>query len=358
MRQIKKRCAPAEEIVMSRLITRSAWSVIRRWVVGCAILAFTGAAARAEAGAVYTTFDPPGSVNTYATCMSDNGMIAGNYYDSSNVSHGFVRAIDGTIASFDPAGSVDTTAGYARCINKDGWVAGSYEDANQVWHGYLRAPDGQITVFDPEGSTRTYVSGINSGRTTVGYYKNAGGRQLAFFRTADGTITSFHLRQDTWASGINRKGDILGSACTNMPPYEFCRGFVRKPDQTYRNLGDVNPEDMNDAGDVTGDVPGYCWTVCTVPSFVRAPGGKLTEFSPGRSRRSSGNCINQKGLIAGTYWRARQWHGYTRSIDGAIRYFDPPDSTSTSVTGCAARDTVAGNYLDSNGVSHGFLRSR
>jgi hypothetical protein len=343
---------------MSRLIMRSAWSVIRRWVAGCTVLAAIGGATRAEGGAVYTTFDPAGSVNTYATCMSDNGIIAGNYFDSANVSHGFVRAIDGTITSFDPAGSIDTTAGYAHCINTDGWVAGSYEDASQVWHGYLRAPDGTITVFDPKGSTGTYASGINSGGTTVGYYENAGGRSLAYFRTADGTITSFHLRQDTWASGINRKGDILAWACTSMPPYEICRAFVRKPDQTYRNLGDVSPEDMNDAGDVTGDVPGYCWTICWVPSFVRVPGGKLTEFSPGHSRLSAGNCINQKGLIAGTYWSAHQWHGYTRSMDGAIRYFDPPGSTGTTVTGCAARDKVAGYYLDSSKVSHGFLRSR
>ena len=56
--------------------------------------------------------------------------------------------------------------------------------------------------------------------------------------------------------------------------------------------------------------------------------------------------------------RAHQWHGYTRSNDGTIRYFDPPGSTGTSVTGCDAKDNVAGYYLDSSGISHGFLRSR
>src|SRR5690242_18083295 len=56
--------------------------------------------------ATYTTFDPPGAVGTAPESIN-NGVITGNYYDGSEY-HGFMRAADGTITTFDPNGSIDT----------------------------------------------------------------------------------------------------------------------------------------------------------------------------------------------------------------------------------------------------------
>jgi len=54
----------------------------------------------------YTTIDPPGSVFTFPLCINPAGVIAGEYDDASFVPHGFVRARDGIISTFDnPAGA-------------------------------------------------------------------------------------------------------------------------------------------------------------------------------------------------------------------------------------------------------------
>lgn len=55
--------------------------------------------------------------------------------DASGIYHGFARDGRGTIDSFDPAGSVKT---FALSINDGGEIAGYYIDANLVSHGFLR----------------------------------------------------------------------------------------------------------------------------------------------------------------------------------------------------------------------------
>lgn len=51
--------------------------------------------------------------------------------------HGFVRAVNGSITTFDPPGSVLTLAGG---INPMGTITGQYFDASGVSHGFLRSP--------------------------------------------------------------------------------------------------------------------------------------------------------------------------------------------------------------------------
>ena len=78
------------------------------------------------------------------------------------MTHGFVRAPDGTITDFDPIGSLYTDP---FAINPAGTITGYYCDATNC-HGFLRAPDGIMTTFDvPGGVDGTFPEDINpSGR--------------------------------------------------------------------------------------------------------------------------------------------------------------------------------------------------
>jgi hypothetical protein len=53
----------------------------------------------------FTAFDPPGSAATFPKSNNPAGAITGLYDDASGVSHGFLRAPDGTITTFDVPGS-------------------------------------------------------------------------------------------------------------------------------------------------------------------------------------------------------------------------------------------------------------
>ncbi|MGH6878839.1 MAG: hypothetical protein ACREHV_15875, partial [Rhizomicrobium sp.] len=161
---------------------------------------------RAADGTI-TTFDPSDSVGTEATSINDHGATAGFYVGSiankgANInpgdavvvhhrkiyveSHGFVREADGTIVTFDPSGSVSTTAW---AINDMGAVTGDYLDSSDVRHGYVRAADGIFTSFDPSGSTSTSAQAINGSGAITGWYVDNKGIQHGYARTADGAIT-------------------------------------------------------------------------------------------------------------------------------------------------------------------------
>src|SRR5580700_312680 len=72
-------------------------------------------AAGASAQPTYTIINVTGAgtaagQGTLAESINTSGVIAGNYWDSSNVTHGFVRAANGTITTFSYSGA-GTAAG-------------------------------------------------------------------------------------------------------------------------------------------------------------------------------------------------------------------------------------------------------
>ena len=88
------------------------------------------------------TFDPPGSIGTAAVALNPAGTITGAYADASVVSHGFLRAPDGTFTTIDVPGA-GTGSGQGtvpNCNNPAGAITGFYIDANGVFHGLLRTP--------------------------------------------------------------------------------------------------------------------------------------------------------------------------------------------------------------------------
>ena len=121
---------------------------------------------RARDGTI-TTFDAAGSNGTLANGI--NAARRGRSRDSTTsvpfkasswvcVYHGFLRAPDGTITSFDAPGacSASTCGGSGTygvmSINPAGAITGSYFDPSDLRHGFLRAPDGTFTTVDAPGA--------------------------------------------------------------------------------------------------------------------------------------------------------------------------------------------------------------
>jgi|SRR5580658_1676950 hypothetical protein len=97
------------------------------------------------------SLDAPGAgtaagQGTWADSMNSDGLIAGYYSDASGVNHGFVRAADGTITTFDvsKAGTAAGQGTYPQSINKSGFIAGFYVDARGSRGGFVRGPSGAI----------------------------------------------------------------------------------------------------------------------------------------------------------------------------------------------------------------------
>ena len=133
---------------------------------------------------VITTFHVRGSQGTVPQSINVVGTIAG-YYLNMGLTHGFVRATNGTITTFDAPGSIFTN-GYS--INAAGTITGFYGDSSVVYQGFVRAKDGTITSFDAPGAGTGYGEGtlgfsINAAGVIAGYYWDASGVRHGFVRS-------------------------------------------------------------------------------------------------------------------------------------------------------------------------------
>lgn len=141
-------------------------------------------------GLKLTRFDAPGAgtgqyQGTFAPNINENGVAVGNFVDSSNLNHGYMRTAAGKIAAFDVTPSPGTSIS---AINRHGEIIGSYVDAKNVTRGFIRERTGRITMFSTPGSGNVYPQGtfpasINDQGVIAGSYTNSANVSLGFVRT-------------------------------------------------------------------------------------------------------------------------------------------------------------------------------
>jgi probable HAF family extracellular repeat protein len=180
-------------------------------------------------------------------------------------------------------------------INDRGTVAGAYADAQLGVHGFLRRPNGAVTTVDIPGAQSTIASGINDRGAVVGNFVDGEGRGHGFL--------------------LDR-----GTVITIDPP-------------------DANPANANN-----DPLDANVWA-----------------FD-----------VNDRGQIVGFYPDANgTFHGFLYD-EGHFTRIDPPDASDSGRTGAldgkgfAATAAfgidnggrVVGQYLDADGMLHGYLRKR
>jgi len=334
---------------------------------------------------------------TYIRSIDASGDVAGTYINSSGAYYGFVFQANGTFVTFDVAGA-GTSAGQGTVVidmspagNLTGYEIPSGSYAYSSTQGFVRATDGTIATFQVNND-RTTPIGINSLGTATGVTFQPDG----FVRTSDGTITIFdvptggHSPFSIYGStgiAINTAGVIAGRY---MDDNYISHGFVRSADgasfttfdppnlattQTTNGNSGTLPTAINTAGVIAGT---YTDANGARHSFVRTADGTITPFDPagtdtspcassgtGKLLCGSGALgINDAGDIVGAYFDVNGVaHGYWRSAAiGAITSFDAPNAGTGAFQGTAgfavsASGTIAGTYVDSNNVLHGFIHT-
>ena len=202
------------------------------------------------------SFDVPGDVvGPLPNAIGQDGTVIGTYFDVNNIGHGFVRARDGSLTTFDPAGSAWTRPW---TISADGTIAGAFVDANG-WHGFLRNRNGNISTFDVPGYRNTgegaFFGGpalsMNPEGEIASSYLQTSNVYDGFLRHRDGTFDTFFAADYppcciwSFPTALNADGTIAGYLNDG---YDLNRGFVRTRD------GNVTLFDVPGAG--TGDFQG------------------------------------------------------------------------------------------------------
>jgi hypothetical protein len=139
------------------------WKAVGAILLVCALQLY--GQPTASGAATCTTFDPLGSTSTQPQSINPAGVITGYYFDANFVAHGFLRAPNGTLTTFDPPGYPNNTlainsVGNSLAINPAATITGSYVDNISGYvHGFLRVTTGgeeqppkvTFTTFDVPG---------------------------------------------------------------------------------------------------------------------------------------------------------------------------------------------------------------
>jgi probable HAF family extracellular repeat protein len=227
-----------------------------------------------------------------------------------------------------------------------------------------------FTPIDFPGATETIALDINDVGEIVGRYVDAAGTHG--FLLSAGNFTSIDFPHPdvvfTVAAGINPRGDIVGQYSLVTDPPNTRHGFlshagtfttIKFPDinTTFTNILGINPR-----RDMVGR---YCLAFAPcMPSagnargFLRSmQGGFATIDVPGALETHAWK-INAHGQIVGNYQDSSgTFHVYLRR-QGAFTSIDFPHAVRTIALGINTRGHIVGLYEDTSGNTHGFLLSQ
>ena len=365
---------------------------------------------------VFTTYDFPGSQNTYFYALGNNGQAAGHYEDSDGLFHGVVLE-NGELRQYDFPGSVETflygisdSTGaltgnfiddsgirrgfsadeiieypgaietYADFVNASGGMVGSYVDADGIFHPYIRTPTGRFISIDlPRASQLEFffVHGINDAGTVVSRAKPQDGVPVTYVGTFRAGLKEFKVPGSISTEGynINQDGSIVG----NYDSEDGRRhGFIaRLITETETPVPDepvpVSPQTEFNYTFESINVPGVDFLELTASSdfedyagntrsvdgkktvaFTLIDGVFATYDFPG-SQNTFFYALGNNGQAAGHYEDSDGlYHGIILE-NGELRQYDFPGSVQTFLYGISdATGDLTGNFIDESGIRRGF----
>ena len=198
---------------------------------------------------VFTTYDFPGSQNTFFYALGNNGKAAGHYQDSNGLYHGVILE-NGELRQYDFPGAVETFL-YG-ISDATGALTGNMIDASGIRRGF----SGDIIVEYP-GAIETYADFVNLSGALVGSYVDADGIYHSFNRSTDGRfIFRYHAEKFEYffMHGINDARISVGRA---KPVGDVLRTYVLSFQDGLQELqfpGSVSTEgyNINQDGSIVG----------------------------------------------------------------------------------------------------------
>jgi uncharacterized membrane protein len=312
-----------------------------------------------------TTIDPPGAGATVVTDVDDRGRLVGAFVDARQTTiSAFVRDAEGrfTTISHPDAGFYGTVP---EGVNNQGQIAGTYSDADDRTHGFVLDDGVYTTVDTPETPGNTQVYDIDdrgrlvgaSGHVSYGYLADGRGRPIELDAPA--------VASDTFPTGINNRGEIVGSS--DRGGARSYHGFVRDRRGRFRRIDVLGAKGtaatrINDLGEIVGyysDTNDNPNTADDIRGFLLDRRGRLARIDVPGATATQPLGINNQGEIAGAYADAAGTaHGFLRTRDGELTTIDVPDALVTVVLDINDRGQMVGIYLDGDGRLRGFRRDR
>ena len=313
---------------------------------------------------VFTTYDFPGSQNTYFYALGNNGNAAGHYQDSDGLFHGVVLE-NGELRQYDFPGAVQTEI-YG-ISDATGALTGNFIDASGVRRGFTGDE-----IIEIPGALETYADFVSAGRL-VGSYVDASGIYHAYIRSPQREIISIELPDGPnlayyFVHGINDAGTYVARAkVVDDIPRTYVGTFTGREELRFPGSVSTQGYNINQDGSIVGN---YDTSDGRRHGFIARPAGE-TAAQPvvPISFNYTFESIEVLGvdfleLTASSDFE--DYAGNTRSpdgekivaftlIDGVFTTYDFPDSKNTYFYALGNNGQAAGHYEDSNGLHHGVI---
>ncbi len=353
---------------------------------------------------VFTTYDFPGSKNTYFYALGNNGQAAGHYEDSEGLYHGVILK-DGELRQYDFPGSVETeiygisdetgaltgnftdAQGVRRGFTGDtvievpgasetfadfvseGRLVGSYIDTDGLYHTYVLTPDGEYRSVDIPNAAQiefVLVHGINKAGVYVTRSKLVGDVTRTHVSTFRGRVElQFPESVSTEGWNINQDGSVVGY-------YDLADGrrygFIARPAEAPA----LQPTFSNYMFESI-DVPGIEFLALTASSDFEdyagytksAEGQKMVGFTlidgvftthafP-NAENTYFYALGNDGRAAGHYQDSEGFYHGVILEKGVLRQYDFPGAVETKIYGISDETgALTGNFTDASGVRRGF----
>jgi RHS repeat-associated protein len=265
----------------------------------------------------FSTLDFPGGTSTFWQGLNDNNQIVGSQRDANGVFHSVLND-NGTFSTFDPPGFVNTSfpgISSAAAINSKGDIVGSVknnDDAGEQAYVYVKSADrfNQYNHPDAHPSWETDLRGINDAGTLVGAFWEDANTPHAVRIGSTITLLEDELKlpanKGTVIFDINNLGQMVGAYFD--PVGDVQHGFLVDGETfttiDYPGSSTTWLNSINDSGLMAGayyDDAAQVWhgfltdrtgTKFTVLDFPNAPGQQHDTFV---------SAINNAGRIVGYY---------------------------------------------------------
>ena len=360
---------------------------------------------------VFTTYDFPGSQNTYFYALGNNGQAAGHYQDNDGLFHGvvlengelrqydFPDAVQTEIYEYsDATGALtgnfidasgvrrgfsgdiiveypDASATYAHLVTAQGVIGGSYIDAEGLYHAYVRTPLAEflsLDYLDPSNLEYFFPHGVNNAGIAVVRAKTVGDVPRTYAGSFQHTLQDYEVQVpgsvSTEGWDINEDGSIIGHYDS---PDGRRHGFIARPkvaDKVPVTVADFiyTFETINVPGvdflaiTASSDFEDYAGYTRSIDSekeiaFTLIDGVFQTYDFPG-SQKTHFYALGNNGQAAGHYQDSNGlYHGVIVEPDGEMRQYDFPNAVQTEIFGISdATGALTGNFIDAAGVRRGF----
>ena len=205
---------------------------------------------------VFTTYDFPGSLNTFFYAFDNAGKAAGHYKGTDELYHGVIME-DGELTQYDFPGAVETFI-YG-LSDETGALSGNIVDET----GLTRAFSGDMAITFP-GAVATYGDFVNAAGAVVGSYVDADGVPHGFIRNPDGSFTTIDVPEmpNLEFLFVNTITDFGVIGFRAKAVNDILRSYILQPDGVLYEVrlpGSVNTvvRNVNQDGSIIGyyDLP-------------------------------------------------------------------------------------------------------